>query len=468
VLFVLVDTLRADHVRPFGALTDADAIEKLAREGVRFDDAITVVPKTPAAVASLLTGRYPTGHGVRSLYEPLADSQRTLAEAFSEAGYETAAMVDNAWLSARRGFGQGFRRYDDYFAIDAPYGPLRYASWVVLADRLTLRRIRTFDGQTSARVLTDRALDWARRHAAERFFLYVHYFEPHWPYYPPADLARRYGAPPDGRVEVNEVQHTSVTRGEMIFQNPWPDPVNEAARRLYRGEVHDTIDEIGRLFAGLDGLGLGDDTIVVFTADHGHALGDHGYYFHHGEFLYESSLRIPLVLRWPGRLPAGRVVREQVRSVDVAPTLLELAGLPAMRDADGASLAGHWKGGGESARVSYVESDVRMFEANLRRPVPGTAGKLRALRDGRFKLILTPRPGGPAFELYDVARDPREEHDLSGDPAHASRLEAMRRQLSQLVPETERAFLEDALADSPGAPPSGRDLELLRRLGYVE
>jgi arylsulfatase A-like enzyme len=470
VLWILIDTTRRDHVQPFGDLVATPAIEKLAAEGVLFEDAVTPVPKTPASVASFLTARYPFRHGIRTLYDALDVGQSTVAEAFRAAGYDTRAFVDNAWLARGRGFGQGFRRFFGYYELYAPYGPLSTLSWVVLADRLTLSRLHGFQVQTSATELTDAVLPQLERRRSRPFFFYVHFFEPHWPYFPPPEIARALGAPPDGRTAVNFIAQTGIRRGEMIFNNPLPEKENESARLLYRGEIQHTMAEVGRLVETLDRLGLGRDTLVVFTADHGHSLGEHDYYFHHGEFLYDDSVRIPLVLRWPGHLPAGVVVRSQVRSIDVAPTVAELARVRWDADLDGRSLARLWREGGGPARPTLLESDVKMFQENTRRPLGGIGGKLRALRDGGFKLIVTPHPSGLELELYDVAQDPGETQDLADDPAHAATRQRLLAELFEELPEEERALLGHlATAGGDGALAMGEsELEMLRSLGYIQ
>ncbi len=470
VLWILVDTARQDHVAPYGEIVETPAIRKLASEGVLFRDAITVVPKTPASVASFFTGRYPTRHRVRSLYDRLPDEESTAAELFREAGFDTAAFVNNGWIARGRGFEQGFERFTGYFEAHRPYGPLRYTSWWLLGDQLSAKKVPRFSAQTSSARLTDDVLQYLEAHRGRRSFVYAHYFEPHWPYLPPPALARRYGAPEDGRVVVNHIGQTEITRGQMIFQNPLPEAENEVARRLYRGEMHHTMFHIGRLLGGLSALGLDDDTIVAFTADHGHALGEHDYYFHHGEFLYEDSVRIPLILRWSGQLPEGVEVEAQVRSIDLAPTLLDLASAPRLTASDGSALAAFWEEADTLPRPAYLESDVKMFAENNRREFGGIPGKLRGLRDGRFKLIMTPASGGVRYELYDLTSDPTESIDLSTDSDHQAILQALQTQLARVIPSSERAAIESlgGTLAGPERELSDDELEMLRSLGYVQ
>ena len=175
---------------------------------------------------------------------------------------------------------------------------------------------------------------------------------------------------------MNHPDKAGITHGQLIFDNHLPEEENEGARRLYQGEIDDTMSEVGRLLEELKRSGYSDDTIVVFTADHGHSLGDHDYYFHHGAFLYESSVRIPLILSWPKKLPEGRIVEHQVRSIDVAPTLLTLARIRPAGKMDGRRLAGFWEGREDEPRAALLESDVKMMEENTRRRYRGVVGKL--------------------------------------------------------------------------------------------
>jgi len=302
------------------------------------------------------------------------------------------------------------------------------------------------------------------------FFLYVHYFEPHWPYLPPPELENRYDAPPGATSKVNFPESAGSTHGELIFANPLSDEENEGARRLYRGEIDDTMSEVGRLLEELERAGFRDNTIVVFTADHGHSLGEHDYYFHHGAFLYEASVRIPLILSWPKKLPQGLTVSQQVRSIDVAPTLLGLARIRNPGEMDGRTLAGFWEGRENQSRGAFLESDVKMMEANRRRPYHGVVGKLRAVRDGRFKLILTPEEDGPRFELYDVIADPEEAHDLALDESQKETLTTLQKQLAGLIPKDERRALAEIRGKQGGGlnePVDERDRELLQSLGYI-
>ncbi|MBW2276764.1 MAG: sulfatase-like hydrolase/transferase [Deltaproteobacteria bacterium] len=258
----------------------------------------------------------------------------------------------------------------------------------------------------------------------------------------------------------------------MIFQNYLPERENEAARRLYKGECDDNLAEVGRLLEGVDELGLADDTIVVFTADHGHSLGEHDYYFHHGEFLYDVSVKVPLIISWPGQLPAGVEVSRQARTIDIAPTIYQLAGIAPTDRLDGASLVGLASGKDQTDREAFLESDVNMFPANNRRGLGGISGKLRALRTGAHKLVLYPTHKGSRFELYDLAQDPDETVNLAVADEHAELFKKLKQRLLAYFPRRELKMLTHmgsdlkSSAQNPEIDPN--ELEMLRNLGYIQ
>ncbi|MFZ5479951.1 MAG: sulfatase [Myxococcota bacterium] len=471
VLFVLVDTLRQDHVGPWGQRPLDATVSRLAAEGVAFDDAVTVIPKTTQSVAAMQTGKYPVHNGVRILKDRLSKKNRTLAEVLRKGGWRTGAFVHNGWIMRGRGFEQGYGQFWSWFEIERPWGPLRYSGAVTTLDAATTRRIQPFDGNVDARVVTDRAIEWLADGDAP-FFAYVHYFDPHWPYAPPGV---------DARCVVNDIKSTEFTRGEMMFQNTLPESENARARELYAGEVAYTERQVGRLLDWLDASGHADDTLVVFTADHGHHLGDHGYYYHHGEFLYEPGMRIPLVMRLPGVLEAGRRVSPQVRSIDVMPTVLGILGVDAPAGMDGVDALKE-----APPQLAFLETDISYFKENKRRYVKGTKGKVRGVRTDRWKLVYTPRESAPIVELYDLAADREEAHDLvAAGTAPPDVLAGLLAALGDHLPEKERKGLEDignrfdvlpVAGATPVATPVGTDadpmntsdLQMLRALGYVE
>ena len=394
VLLVTIDTLRADRLGSYGyAAAQTPVLDGLAARGARFTDATTHAPLTYPAHVAIVTGRYPAVFGVRlNGMNPLPGEASTLAERLSGAGYRTGAVVGSVVLERGLGLDQGFGHYDDRIAI-------RPARTVAIAD---LHR--------PASAVTDAALAWlkdTRATAASPWFLWTHYFDPHWPYEPPA----RYAAAMPGRPYDGEIAHVDA--------------------------------ELGRLLAAVDPA----RTLIVVTADHGEALGDHGEP-DHGFFLYDSTLRIPLIASGAARTGriAARVVREQVRALDIAPTIADLVGIPAA-PSDGASLRPLLEG--------KVRPDVPVSLAESWYPrLHFGWSELMSARVGEWKYIAAPKP-----ELYDLRTDPGEQKNLIGERTAVA---------ARLAVEVER--LKGARAAQPAAPvarPDAAAIERLQALGYV-
>jgi choline-sulfatase len=280
VVLVTLDTTRADRLTPYGFM-DASMphLERLAREGVVFDRAVTPAPLTLPAHASLFTGLYPHHHGVRDNADrPLAASFATLAETLRSHGFHTSAFVGSVVLASDRGLSQGFEKYGDVPAgSSGTAGPRQRRAESVIGD----------------------AIEWLEELDHAPFFLWAHLYDPHLPYDPPEPFRSRY-------------------------------------LDSYVGEIAYADAQLGRLIETLERRGLLDRTILLVAGDHGESLGDHGER-DHGMLLYEGVLRVPLIARVPGTAP--RRVASIVRLIDVMPTLLDLLDIPAPAT-DGVSLAG--------------------------------------------------------------------------------------------------------------------------------
>jgi arylsulfatase A-like enzyme/Flp pilus assembly protein TadD len=371
LLLVTLDTARADHLGSYGyARARTPHLDRLAAEGVRFETVSTTAPITLPAHASLFTGLNPTRHGVRNngnFYLP--EHVPSLTPVLQQQGYRTAAFVSSFILDRRYGLARGFDSYDDRMEGASPQIVSLEAER--RGDRTALQLSRWLD---------EHAAQAARDGGARPFFAWLHLYDPHEPYRPP---------PP-----FREIHAAAPYDGEIAFD----DAIVASLR-----------DKLGR-------LGLLERTLVAVTADHGESLGEHGEETH-SMLLYEGVLRVPLILWRPGLLPAGKVITAPAGLIDVAPTLLDLLGAPALPDTDGHSLAGAIEGrAAVPPRALYAETYLPKFYMNW--------APLRAMRDARFKFIDAPAP-----ELYDLERDPREEHDLHGsDPQRAARLrEALER-----------------------------------------
>jgi arylsulfatase len=402
IVLVTIDTLRADRLGCYGyARPTSPHIDRLAARGMVFEQARATVPRTTQSVASILTGRYPKGHGARGLFSVLPAANVTLAEILQEHGYATAAFVSNMFLRPGRGFEQGFGVYDN--------PPSRWEG-------------------NSAPAVTAAALAWIRSLPPGRpWFLWVHYLDPHWTYRPPAEVERAFAPPPRRPFTLyDDVERRRITKGQVIFENRLAADEVAYVRGLYDGEIAATDAALAPLLGAAAGAGA----IVVLTSDHGESLGEHDYHFAHGEYLYEPGLRIPLIVVHPGRVPPGARSAGMVLTVDVAPTILALAGIRGMQAVDGRPIL--VRRGDDPAvpapgrELVYAESDFQLIHPENRRyHLPGPAGRWTAVSDGRLKMIHVPRAGGEIVEVYDLRADPGETRNLEAggiDPRDRARL----------------------------------------------
>jgi arylsulfatase A-like enzyme len=361
-------------------------MDTIAASGVRFEHAISPAPLTLPAHATLLTGLDPPQHGVRhNGVHRLDEGIPTLAERLQASGYATAAVVGALVLDRRFGLGRGFGSYDDHVGGERS-GIVGYAER--RADRVV-----------------DRALEWLAD-APSRFFLWVHFYDPHTAYAPPRGFASAFASDP------------------------------------YAGEIAFADAQLGRLLDGLRGREAGG-LLVAVASDHGESLGEHGE-LTHAYGVYDATQRVPLLLRGPG-LPEGSTIREPVRLADLAPTILELCGAAPLGAVEGRSLLPLLAGGeGRGERLAYVETLATQLDFRW--------SPLLGIRSARWKYVRAPRP-----ELYDLRLDPGErENRAAGEPEVVARLDALLEERLRGA----RPPRVDVVLDAS-------DRELLQGLGYL-
>ncbi len=398
VLVITIDTTRADRLGCYGfGLAHTPAIDRLAREGVRCLDATSSAPITLPAHCSIMTGLYPPAHGVRDNGNyALGPEAVTLAERLQTSGYHTGAFVSAAVLTRRYGLDQGFEVYDDDLWSE---------------DEPELFMIRERPASRTA----DRALSWLeewRTHARPQpFFLWVHFFDPHQPY------------------DVKSIDLAALT----------PTP--------YDAEIAEADRGVGRLIDWLRTQHALDDTLVVLTADHGESLGEHGEPTH-GVFIYDATIRVPLIWRLPGMLPPGTTYPGPVRHIDIVPTILAVLGLPGGETTQGANLLGALQGRTPPLDLTQY-SEARLAEEGF-----GMAPLFGVRHDGR-KWIQAPHP-----ELYDLHGDPGELHNLY--PAQAAAARPLQADLESVVADSGRRALT-----APTREIDRETEDMLRALGYL-
>jgi arylsulfatase A-like enzyme len=389
ILLVTMETTRADHLGAYGyARPTSPNFDRLAARGVLFESALTVSPRTNPSVASLMTSLYPHEHRVRSLLRPLTTDARTLAEILRGAGYRTGAIQTHHFMKSDSGLAQGFDTYED-----------------------------SFMGERRADEAARLAVRWIERgsRSGRPWFLWVHMVDPHWPYEPPAQTASLFG-PADPRTLdlYRDLSQGRVSMGSVIFRNGMSPDLVQSFVNLYDGEIRFMDDALGAILAAVDVAEVRERTIVAVTSDHGEALGEHDYYFEHGDFGTTPEIHVPLAFAAPGLVPPGIRVPSTVRSIDVAPTILELAGLPAELQFRGLSMLPMLRGGGGGEdRACFGEAGASYHLENSRREIEGADGKWRWMQRGRYKLVHIPRQSRPPIRrLYDLRNDPGETANL--------------------------------------------------------
>jgi len=401
VLIVTIDTLRADRLGCYGSTTvRTPNLDRLAREGAMAPEATVPAPITRPSHVSMFTGLYPAQHGIRdNISRALAPDVPTLAGTFKAAGFRTAGFVSSIVLSAQSGLGRGFDEFSDRFDPGAD-----------AADEARFLDILERRGD----VAVDEATAWLDAHSTDRTFMWVHLYDPHAPYEPPEPYASQY------------------------------------ADRPYDGEVAWSDELVGRLDKAFMRLGIRDQTLTIVTSDHGEALGEHGEPVH-GFFLYQATMRVPLLLRGPG-IRAGTRVPVVVRSVDLFPTVLDLAGIarpPGSRPLAGRSLAAAL--GGSNRKLDEAPA----FAESLTPRIHYGWSDLRSIREGPWKFVLAPKP-----ELYDLSIDPGELHNVV--ESEPSRARALRSALEHHLAGEDSAGISPATVGVPAGL-----VAKLGALGYV-
>jgi arylsulfatase A-like enzyme/tetratricopeptide (TPR) repeat protein len=345
VLVITIDTMRADHVGFYGdAKAQTPTLDRLARNGIAFRNCYTAVPLTLPSHCSIFTGRLPIAHGVRNNgFYRLGNDELTLARLLKDRGYRTAALIAAYVLMGKYGLNNGFDWYDDALRSDELSGD--------------------FDSEIPADQVYKKFHKYMTSGLQAPFFLWVHLYDPHKPYHPPQEYARRFP--------------------------------NDA----YRGEIAFTDSVIGQMLRDLQEQGLTENTLVVVAGDHGEAFGEHKE-FGHGVFCYEEDVKVPLIFSNPKLFSQPRMVEERVRLIDIMPTALELLDMPVPAQVQGRSLKQLLRGKGESAlRDVYMETMYGKEENNW--------APLTAMMSGSLKYISLPKA-----ELYDLLNDPREQQNL--------------------------------------------------------
>jgi len=394
IVLITIDTLRSDHLGCYGYREiKTPNIDSLAADSVRFTRAFTPVPVTLPSHSAMLTGTYPMWSGMHDFSaNKLSAQQPTLATVVKEAGYATGAVVGSAVLDSRFGLNHGFNFYYDHF------------------DFSRLEEANLDQMERPGNVVADLALDWLAKNSQRKFFLWMHLYDPHYPYNPPPPFSREYATHP------------------------------------YDGEIAFADEQVGRVLRFLKEKALYQNTMIVIAGDHGESLGEHGEKTH-GFFIYNATLHVPLIVHLPGG-PAPKTMNDAVSLVDIMPTLLAASGLEIPASVQGQNLV-------PAIRGKSVDHDRTLYNESFLPRIHFNWSELRGAENVRYHFIDAPKP-----ELYDLASDPGELRDLFADKKAVG--EEMRSKLAGLIRDysagkemAEKTALDPAL------------MERLKSLGYA-
>ena len=385
VLFISVDTLRADHIGIYGYVRDTSPnIDKLAEEGTLFSQAFTQWPQTVGSLASILTSTYRHYHDVNRMWrDQLSNDYVLLPEILKNAGYNTIGVTP--YLAVAHNFHQGFDT--------------------------SVKTWQKFSKNYDAEEITEYAISWLKDNAGEKkFFMWLHYDDPHVPYKPPGPYNELYlddkhynGSK---RIQFNPGRHDRMRGISPRVRLGNHDEVDYYVAQ-YDGEIRYMDESVGKLLDAIKTMGLSDNTMIIFTADHGESLGDHDFFFGHGLLPYDASFRVPLIVKIPDLKSKVKVLDRPVELIDIMPTILDVLNISVNKEAQGKSLVPLMLGD------SNAISEFAFGEAGVQK-----TNHQRVIRTRKWKLIYIPSKAhqqimlGMPFELYDIENDPNELNNL--------------------------------------------------------
>ncbi len=463
VLWVTIDTVRADHMSSYGGRAETPSFQRVADAGVLFERAFSQIAVTGPSHTTMLTGTGPWTHGTLLNGIPIREELTTLPELLRGQGYRTGAFVSAYVLDGELGFDRGFDTYDDELGAFPGLGELVFFRSVAM-----LRRHLDPDMVVERRGdrTTDKAITWLEGRDGP-WFLWVHLFDPHGPYEPPAPYDSAYAeglqrSVQQGRLVVDQYDVAPYLRRSLdgVTSVPW-------VVAQYDGEIAYADAQLGRLLDHLEARGLLDSTLLVVNGDHGESLGEHRVWFDHGDDLYDPSTWVPLAIKPPGGAHAGAVVDDPVELLDLAPTILDLLGLAAAPSMEGRTLRDTMQGTGHRMQARGLCFDR---PANLEARAAGTitepTWRLASLRASSSLFVRRESPEH-ADEYYDLSEDPSQERsELEArlqDPDGAQLMGLLADQTDRLMKGMSTEMVERSTQEL-----SSEAEEALRALGYIE
>ncbi len=419
VVLISIDTLRADHLGCYGYNRETSpTLDKLASEGVLFEDASATSSWTLPSHGSLLTGLYPSRIGLVTKNHILPPNVKPLAKMLSERGLTTAAIVNSFYVSKKFGFDTGFENFSF-----VPEGHLL---------------------QGVAPVVIEKAREWLQESYKEQFFLFLHFFDVHTNYHPLPLYANEFARPYDGIADGSSGQLLAFRDGKVSLN----DNDIKHLIDLYDAGIRQFDDQLNMLFTVFQQRNLMDKTIFIITADHGEEFFDHGGVLH-GRTLYQELTHVPLIIRGP-KIPRAKRIKDAVSLIDVTPTVLSLFGIKSFPELEGYDLCSLWQRSSDKPpeRFIFAETDNDSIKVNIKR-------SKRSVRGQRYKLhydLLSQQ-----HRLYDLANDPQEHINIAAE--HPNIVKLLRQELKN--------FMKKSKDNYKTVPLSPEELQRLKSLGYI-
>jgi arylsulfatase A-like enzyme len=463
ILLIVMDCVRADHFSCYGYHRPTTPnIDRVADQGVRFATAIAPAAWTVPTIASMFTGTYPPTHNAVNGHAYLDNRLYTLAELLGALGYRTIGFGNNGWVSHSAGMSRGFHIFKENFRW--PGRKMTHLAMRLFYKAFLLTRGVKFKGAYD----TNRAIrSWLKHHHDDSapFFLFVHYNEAHAPYRPPARYARRF---------LNNVSWTEarkVNQDHAAYHSgyaPMGSREFKILRALYDGEIAYLDGQMQMIFQALTDLDIIDETVLIITADHGDNQGEHNL-MDHKYCLYDTLIHVPLIIRYPPLLPTGLVINQTVQTVDIFPTIMDILNV------ERADLARQFQG--YSLLPEKLPHRPAQFAVAERRNFSPRLGETfakypdfdytvyerdqTAIRTMTHKYIWA---SDGRDELYEIAVDPGEKHNMIAD--HPEQVRALRKMLSEHLERVSADGLPEPVVD--GMPEMDEQIiEHLRDLGYI-
>jgi arylsulfatase A-like enzyme len=454
VILLTVDTLRADVLSCYGSEeVSTPNIDQLAKDGVLFTNAISPAPWTLPSFSSIMTGLSPLVHKTTKVNSQLPDNLSTLAERMRDSGYLTVAIVDNGFLSPHSNISQGFLEYNFFprYSIGSSVG-------VKLLEQFFPKKFKL---ETTTTELTQEAVDWIASNRDKDFFLWLHYYDPHVPYSPPSEFLPEGDAP--ARIGNRFSDPFGIRSGNFA-----PSPIEKKwIRDLYLGEVRYVDDSIGKFLDSLKKLGLYDESLIVFTSDHGEEFWEHGGY-EHGHSLFNEVIRVPLIIKLPNSMTsramdhnerptismaASGKIDETVTTQSIMPTILDISGIE--YDADylsSGSLGPLLKNSNNHIQEPIISAGLLYFEDQ--ESVTFNGSKYIRFMETNREI------------LYDLIRDPGERISvLNSSPQKAERARNILRKHTRVA---EKIRENNGIVSGKGVEFDQGTKEKLKSLGYLQ